>query len=667
MSSSLITFASGKASSKSAMFFRDAPATVRTLIRPPVELSPVDLARLTQIARRRRLDMVSAAEAALEAPDVPPDAADRLRGFLRLYRPAVRAFDQLRPDLFVTRLTERIGLRKQQLFVGERESLERLMNVAKFAEVASVWVRRNPPGTAREFARYIVAAAEAGLREEEAGPPGAHNAVQIMTMHGAKGLEFDNVYVLGLQQTRMPGSRRQSQEPVPDDLLKESLPPNTRDAHVAEMRRLLYVAMTRARRRLVLAWPQSTSASGEDSGQKPSPFYEEAQLAVGASEEERSEELLGFDEDLLAAFRSLRDEILGGAARVGRSLKEMRLDAHLEAAGAVARYLELLKIATLIEARPSQGLAPALAEVNELLLAGASPEQRQAFLMSDLDERLLEAEREKRRRRELITTTARESLESFIPMRGEGVMLSATDIEIYRVCPLRYKYARVYSIPREQTLQQRFGILVHQVLERFHSQLADRELTAGDDGQEASAERLLTLFEAGWRRAGFGESNEEAQLHEKAVEALHAYHARFCSQESVPVWFERSFSFRLGAHLLRGRVDRVDRHADGSFELIDYKTGKARTPSQLKDDIQLPLYHIGARQSWRLEASKQSYYYVLDGEKVPLAPSDDDVKRVEETAVAVAEGIRAQQFEPQPSYAACSRCDFQLICPAAEK
>ena len=82
-------------------------------------------------------------------------------------------------------------------------------------------------------------------------------------------------------------------------------------------------------------------------------------------------------------------------------------------------------------------------------------------------------------------------------------MLSATDIEIYKICPLRYKYARVFSIPREQTLQQRFGILVHQVLERFHTQLANEQALDGTgDGQPTGIERLRALFEAGWRRSG---------------------------------------------------------------------------------------------------------------------------------------------------------------------
>jgi DNA helicase-2/ATP-dependent DNA helicase PcrA len=487
-------------------------------------------------------------------------------------------------------------------------------------------------------------------------------------MHGAKGLEFDYVYVLGLHQNRMPGSRRSSEEPVPDALLKESLPGNTREAHIAEMRRLLYVAMTRARRSLVLAWPEATSGSADGVGQKPSPFYEEARATLEAEEEVRGEEILGLDEDLLSAFRHLREEALGDALEIGRSMGEMRLDAHLDTARAVARYLELLKLAALIERRPEQGLAEALAEINQILLERASPEQREMLVSSDLDERLLEAEAEKHRRRELIATRSQDSLESFIPMRGDGVMLSASDIEIYRICPLRYKYARVYSIPRDQTLPQRFGILVHQVLERFHSRIASEEATNGErGGGEASIDSLLALFETGWRRSGLGDSNEERQLHEKAVDALSRYHERFRSEEAAPVWFERSFSFRIGEHLLRGRVDRVDRHSDGSFELIDYKTGRARTAAQLKDDIQLSLYQIGAKRSWKLEASKQSYYYVLDDEKVPLVPSDEDVERVEKTALDVAEGIRAQRFEPTPSYTACSTCDFQLICPAAEK
>jgi DNA helicase-2/ATP-dependent DNA helicase PcrA len=173
------------------------------------------------------------------------------------------------------------------------------------------------------------------------------------------------------------------------------------------------------------------------------------------------------------------------------------------------------------------------------------------------------------------------------------------------------------------------------------------------------------LLDAGWRRAGFGDSEEERQLRGKAAAALTRYHERFQSSESEPMWFERSFTFKLGPHLLRGRVDRVDRLPTGEYELIDYKTGRPKTAAQLAGDIQLSLYAVGAREAWQLDSSRQAYYYLLDDEKVEV-PADGG-EWVQEVVHQVADGILAQGFEPTPSFAACSVCDYRLVCPAAER
>ena len=149
----------------------DAGAVVRALARPPVELRAIDLARVTQIARRRKLDMVAALSAALESPQIAPEARERIHIFLKLYRSAAGAIDSSRPDLYVHRLIERLGLRQQLLFAATTEVVERLRNLARFAELAAQYVRRAPQATAREFARSIAAVADAGLREEEATSP----------------------------------------------------------------------------------------------------------------------------------------------------------------------------------------------------------------------------------------------------------------------------------------------------------------------------------------------------------------------------------------------------------------------------------------------------------------------------------------------------------------
>src|ERR671910_94480 len=632
----------------------DSGAVVRALSRPPVELRSVDVARLTQLARRRKLDVPSAVAAALEGPQLSEEGRDRARAFLRLYRSASNAFEDRRPDAFVLRLIERIGLRRQQVFATHADTVERLRNIAKLSELATAYMRREPHATARDFTRYLAAVAESGLREEEAAGTPTAPAVQVMSMSAARGLEFDHVFVVGLSASRMPGPYRPEADAVPPELLKHGdEPPDGREQHEAAMRRLLHLAMTRARKGLVLAWAEGGQ---QGANPRPSPFYEEAMAAVDVEEELFEEELFGPAEGLHSTFRIMRAELLDTVARMGGRLGEMRLDTYLDVDQAVSRYLELIKVAALIErAKEGQSLDAALPAVNEILLQCATPEQRDILEQSALDNWLRDTERDPAERPAAAQNGSEPSLDPFIPRRGRGLMLSASDIDTYRICPLKYKFARVFRIPQEPTIHQRFGIVVHQVLERFHSQ----------GGGPLSA--LMDLFEASWRRSGFGDSDDERQFRERAVEALERYWRQDRESEAEPVWFERSFAFRLGPHLLRGRVDRVDRHPDGSYELIDYKTGRAKTEEELREDVQLSVYQMGARESWRLETSAQSYFYVLTGEKVPVEHSDEELERVRSTVEEIGAGILKQRFEPTPSPEICRFCDYRIICPAAEK
>ena len=152
----------------------DSAAAARALTRPPVELRSADLARLTTIARRRKLDMVSACEAALESPQIPPEARERIQAFLKLYGEASAAMEERRADVFVRRLIERVGLRRQRLFAAQPEVAERLLGLSRLAELAAAWARREPHGSTRDFVRYLSAVAEAGV--EPAGGRGAARA-----------------------------------------------------------------------------------------------------------------------------------------------------------------------------------------------------------------------------------------------------------------------------------------------------------------------------------------------------------------------------------------------------------------------------------------------------------------------------------------------------------
>jgi superfamily I DNA/RNA helicase/RecB family exonuclease len=602
----------------------DSPAAARALTRPPVELRSGDLARLTTIARRRKQDMVAACEAALDSPQFQPEARERIGTFLKLYAGAAAIMEEQRADVFVRRLIEQVGLRRQRLFAAQPEVAERLLGLSRLAELATAWTRREPHGSTRGFVRYLSAVAEAGVEPEEAEEPPAPGAVRGMAASAVKGLGFDHVFVLGLEEE-------------------------------ADWERVGWPA----RSGLVLSRVEH-GLTGEAT--RPSRYYEEALTRAGAdsaSEEVHEEELFGPAEGLHATYRQLREQVLEASWRAGRELSEPRLDTAIDVNRAIARYLELLKLAALAQRPGDEPTAEAIEAVNGLLRQVATPEQQAELDASALDAYLLDSERERGRRLELVAAREEPSLAAFLPRRGDGrLSLSASDLSLYLTCPLKYKFARVFGIPQEPTINQRFGILFHNVLERFHKE---------PPPNESEGLRVLNrLFEQGWRRTGFGSTDDELQFRDRAKEALRLYWERERLAEGEPVWLERKFDFKVGDHHVRGRVDRVDRLPDGDYELIDYKTGERKNQKELADDLQLALYRMAAREAWGIEASTGSYYYVLDAEKVAAPTQPDDAERVERTVLQVGEGILSQDFEPRPSPKVCSWCDYRLICPAAE-
>ena len=534
---------------------QDAAAVVRALARPPIELRQSHLARVIQVARRRKLDLVAGLTAASESPQVPPEARERIARFVALHRSAAQALDTLAPDAFVVELIELLGTPGRALLAPE-DAAEQRASLQGLRDLAAEFVRARPGSTPRELARHL--ATVAPMSRAPAG-----------TSPGASGAE-------------------------------------------------------------------ASAASSEDP------------LAIDALAELPSQ-----DDRLEATYQLLREEVLDGVVQIGGHLSELRLDTELDISHGVVRYLELLKLAALLQRPAGQEVAEALADINARLLAATTPTQREILQTSTLDQMLAGDSGQA-----TIGRRDEHSLGPFLPRKGVGLALSASDIQTYRSCPLRYKFARVLRIPTEQTLHQRFGIAVHTVLERFHC-----------DGGE-TLEQLLELLDSGWRKAGLGDSQRENELRELATTALTRYHERLRGQDCEPVWFERSFSFRLGPHHLRGRVDRVDRvtgeGGEETYELIDYKTSRAKTAEQLKDDVQLSLYALAAREAWGLESSRQAYYYVLDDAKVPVPRGERDAASVTDVVMEVGEGILAQEFEPTPSHAACSICDYRIVCPAAE-
>ena len=190
-------------------------------------------------------------------------AGTAVAGFVRLIETLRAETEQLPLPEVIDHLIEKSGLR--QYYLAEKEGRERLENLDELINAAASFVqqeRRDAPveADATPLASFLAhAALEAG--EHQAGD--GQDAVQLMTVHAAKGLEFDAVFITGLEQGLFPH----------DNSTHE------RDG-LEEERRLMYVALTRARKRLTLCHAQTRMLHGQTRYCLPSLFLDELPAAL---------------------------------------------------------------------------------------------------------------------------------------------------------------------------------------------------------------------------------------------------------------------------------------------------------------------------------------------------------------------------------------------------
>ena len=138
-----------------------------------------------------------------------------------------------------------------RLAAGESvESDYKLRNLAKFFNTVQNYANFTSSGDAAFFAQHLDLMRDFGDDPGLADADLDEEAVQVLTIHKAKGLEFPVVFMVGLVARKFPTDMRQSTIELPEALIKDKLPEG--DFHLQEERRLFYVGMTRAQRELYL-------------------------------------------------------------------------------------------------------------------------------------------------------------------------------------------------------------------------------------------------------------------------------------------------------------------------------------------------------------------------------------------------------------------------------
>ncbi len=219
----------------------DDIACARAIAAPAWSLEPSDLVRFAERARKEKkalYDTLQAPQGQL-AFDPSHAALGQLVEYLSKHRKTLRrrTAREILSDLL------------EWLEVVQRASAQDRKYVTRLTEFVKEWEPKSETRGLAEFVEYLGYYSQAGgtisLEDDFPG-----DAVQLMTVHSAKGLEFPQVFLLRINNKKFPATERSRVFEFPAALMKEGEP--AEQFHIQEERRLFYVALTRAENRLTL-------------------------------------------------------------------------------------------------------------------------------------------------------------------------------------------------------------------------------------------------------------------------------------------------------------------------------------------------------------------------------------------------------------------------------
>ncbi len=434
------------------------------------------------------------------------------------------------------------------------------------------------------------------------------DAVRLLTAHRSKGLEWDLVVVPGVQEGGWPDLRRRTTllegdalaavEDEPSLFAADEAVAAARATALVDERRLFYVAITRARRRVLV----TAVSGGDDTELRPSRFLDELGVEVPSQVE--------------LAPRVLSLPALIAELRCVASDPEASAELRMAAANELAQ------------------LAPTI--------AAADPE-RWWGLASWTDRQL--------------------------PLLPEGgaVVLSPSQVEAIKSCPLRWFLVRRAGVASAATSSQGFGTLIHELA---------RHIVDSGVISLPELEKQLDLhwpqidWEAPWYSA-----RERSAARDVLMGLLAWHQARPTEVVGAELDFDLELELTAGRARVRGQIDRLERDGEGRGVVIDYKTGKTPpTGADAAASPQLGLYQLAVLSgavstvdNVSLEGSAgAALLHVRKGitrEQPPLTPDADGRTWVHDLLEELVTAIASESF-PARRNDGCDTCPVRRSCPA---
>jgi len=607
-------------------------ALARILLGPRYRVGFKDLAlvaRLATIQSKAMLEYMTEDDVeaepflfaeALERLDEVEDLSEDGRARLIEFRDELRVLRQeARKPVgeFLGEVIRRIGIVDElDADLDRPRAMSARRNLAAFLDEVHSFEPVEGELTLRAFLDYVDAVEALDKPDWAPVQPSEEDSVKVMTIHVAKGLEFDHVFVPGVAHGNLPNptipqNPAERGKSLDFELRGDAAVLPTFDGNVSrfkdalaaqeiiEERRTAYVALTRARKTLHVTG--SFWYGDNVMPRKPSRFLNEL-MAWGASTGSASVEQGPEDPGDENPMLGLRE----GFVRPWPGPARHQVADPLFSDGWRAAAVE--------------GVQPSLTEA----LSGAD---REAFESLAAERRALAAH-----------LREREALDAEPGGERPPTTVSVGGVVDYTTCPKRFYWTSVRPLPRFSGPAARIGTEVHRWIERRAS--GQGQLLETDDPVDLTQEELA------------GDPGRVERLRQSFLSS------RFAGV--VPLFAERAFLLRVGEFTVGGRIDAIYGDPNGPWEVVDWKTG-----SGTADPLQLELYGLACVEIWgkRPQDVTLSYCYLAKEEIVtqPMGDPAEVRRRVEASLASIADGA----FDPIPG-AWCTHCDFRGFCDAGK-
>lgn len=241
------------------------------------------------------------------------------------------------------------------------------------------------------------------------------------------------------------------------------------------------------------------------------------------------------------------------------------------------------------------------------------------------------------------------------------IPLSGSKIDLYLTCPKKFHftYIRKANKPMGTSPHLSFDQSLHNTMKFYYQNKKSTE--------PFKLDRLLSLLEENWDPRGYETPEQEHEFKSAAQSGLRQYFDKFCQVPSRHIEVDYFFKIDLAGGEYSGKIDRIDKHPDGSLELIDYKSGKQPYGGvqELEQSLALQLLFLASESIWPGKVKKITFVYLKEAATLSVLRNPAEMAMARKRYLDIGENIYQGKFQPIRS-SACNYCDFQDVCPVGQ-